>query len=158
MKAIVSSVLAISICFGGGSVHSYTSDIQDSKYKEKGIEIKYIEELDNREMSKTVSTKEEIVVQGQQQARALEAYRHLTDSFDMTENCGWIYPSEYAGACIDEDNNLVISLVGRTAEMEEKYKKICGEDVSAKIPGCVRLQCLESSRETVAVAYTPIIA
>ncbi len=130
MKAIVSCVLVISICFGGGSVHSYTSDIQGSKYKEKGIEIKYIEELDNRQMSKVVSTKEEIVVQGQQQAIALEAYRHLTDSFDMTESCGWIYPSEYAGAYIDGDNNLVISLVGRTAEMEEKYKKICGGDVN----------------------------
>ena len=56
-----------------------------------------------------------MIKESEAQGEALRAYKLLTNTFPMREDCSWIYPEEYGGAYIDDNNSLVIALVDCTA-------------------------------------------
>ena len=60
------------------------------------------------------------------QLPALEAYNTLYASFAMDDFGDYIFPDEYGGEYINDNNQLVILLVDRTNELEESYAARCG--------------------------------
>ena len=77
-----------------------------------------------------------MIKESEAQGEALRAYKLLTNTFPMREDCSWIYPEEYGGAYIDDNNSLVIALVDRTAELEAEYKM------------CIRDRCCRAHLQT----------
>ena len=134
-KRIVSCVIAcLLLCFGAGGIDSFAYGLQAEENKPLGellsgsnIEVLYAADVREASPEAEPVTEAQMKAEGEKQGEALRAYKLLTDTFPMTEDCAWIYPKEYAGAYIDSNGNLVISLVGRTAEMEDTYRELCGD-------------------------------
>lgn len=61
------------------------------------------------------------------QVEALNCYQQIIDSFEKDSLGFPIYPSEYAGAYID-NGNLIIQLVDTGSEMQNKYMELCGNN------------------------------
>ena len=121
------------MCLSFGKFNSYAISLQqhndisfEKRLSDSYIEIQYQNETIQASTDDGWVTEEEMIKESEAQGEALRAYKLLTNTFPMREDCSWIYPEEYGGAYIDDNNSLVIALVDRTAELEAEYRALCG--------------------------------
>lgn len=64
------------------------------------------------------------------QLPALGAYNALYSTFEMDETGDYIFPDEYGGEYINDNDQLVVLLVNRTEASENNYLSRCGENAN----------------------------